>query len=73
MRTTSSLEAFNGAINNRIVNHGNFYTFVHDLRLQEFLWSMRFVQHFQNGGKKEPQRKQYEVEKFVISFFIYLL
>lgn len=30
MRTTSSLEANNGVMNNCVVNRGNFFTFVHD-------------------------------------------
>lgn len=65
MRTTSSLEAYNGVINNHVVNHGNFFTFVHDLRLQEFLYSIRFVQQFK-GKKSQKQRREYQVENYKI-------
>lgn len=65
MRTTSSLEAYNGVINNHVVNHGNFFTFIHDLRLQEFLSSIRFSQHFENGGKKKKQRREYQVKNYI--------
>lgn len=69
MRTTSSLEANNGVMNNCVVNHGNFFTFVHDLRLQEFLSAMRFDRHFQSGGKEKLPRFEYKVLIIFLGIF----
>lgn len=65
MRTTSSLEANNAQLNSTVVNHGNFYTFIHDLRLQEFLSTMRFERYCLSGGKAKPPRAEFQVVFFL--------
>ncbi|XP_055308055.1 uncharacterized protein LOC129572155 [Sitodiplosis mosellana] len=61
MRTTSSVESNNRVMNDTVVNKGNFFTFVHDMRLQEFHSSLKLRQHFESGGKCKPPRKQYKL------------
>lgn len=61
MRTTSSLEANNGAMNATIVNHGNFFSFVHNLRTQEFASSLKFGTYCKSGGQAKAPRAQYKV------------
>lgn len=74
MRTTSSLEANNGVMNSTVVNHGNFFSFVYDLRQQEFLSSMRFHRHFESGGQAKLPRFEYRVRVclvYIIRFFVW--
>lgn len=62
MRTTSSLEANNGTLNDNVVNHGNLFTFIHDLRLEEFLQWQKFKRHFESGGQAAEPRPKYKVQ-----------
>lgn len=66
MRTTSALEANNAVMNATVVNKGNFYSFVHDIRLQEFLSVLRFNRYFESGGQAKPPRCEYKVIVFFI-------
>lgn len=60
MRTTSSLEANNRCLNDNIINHGNFFTFVHDLRLEEYSKSVEFERFVTSGGQSKAPRDKYK-------------
>lgn len=61
MRTTSSLEPNNLVMNNCVVNHGNFFSFVRDLRIQEFQSSLKFKQYCESGGIAKLPQNEYKV------------
>lgn len=63
MRTTSSLEAHNGALNKQIVHRANFFKFVHDIRFQEFNSSNSFEEFITSGGQCDEARPKYKVKK----------
>lgn len=71
MRTTSSLEVNNGVYNSSIVNRGNFYSFVHDLRLQEFISTLPFNRYCESGGQAKKNRTEYKVV-FMMLYFMML-
>lgn len=61
MRTTGQLEANNRVLNDNVVNHGNFFTFAHDLRLEDFLSYTKFKEHAGNGYRSKDARDKYKV------------
>lgn len=61
MRTTSSVEANNMLLNDNVINHGNFFTFLHDLRLEDFLHWQNFKRCLESGGKPRAVRRKYKV------------
>lgn len=70
MRTTSAVEANNMILNDNVINHGNLFTFIHDLRLEECLQFKRFEQCIESGGKTRNVRLKYKVylEQFIIFY-----
>lgn len=66
MRTTSSLEANNRTLNDNVINHGNLFTFIHDLRLEEYLQFTNFKRHCENGGKVKDPRDKYKVCDYIV-------
>lgn len=71
MRTTSSVEANNMVLNENIINRGNFFTFAHDLRLEECLQFQNLRRCFESGGKPRDVRKKYKVS--AICHILYFL
>lgn len=64
MRTTSSLEAYNGVLNKTIVNKGHFFNFIHDLRAEEFIKREELEAYMISGAKTaKRRRKEYKVRK----------
>lgn len=61
MRTTSSLEANNCRLNDTVVNHGHFFTFLRDMRTEEFIKSKEFGRYILSGGKQIEPRDKYKV------------
>lgn len=61
MRTTSSLEANNCRLNDSVVNHGNFFSFIRDLRKEEFMKSKEFDRYITSGGKQEEKKDKHMV------------
>lgn len=63
MRTTSTLEAYNGALGNNVVNRGHFFVFVHDIRSEELFKSREAKSLVESGGKTAKKRKVEWVER----------
>lgn len=61
MRTTSSLEANNCRLNDCIVNHGHFFSFIRDLRKEEYIKSVEFERFIISGGKQEETKNKHLV------------
>lgn len=61
MRTTSSLEANNCRLNDCIVNHGHFFSFIRDLRKEEFMKSKEFERYITSGGKQDERKEKHMV------------
>lgn len=62
MRTTSSVEAYNCQLNKVIVNKGNLFNFIHDLRGEEFLKREEMREFILSGsGTATKRRTQYVV------------
>lgn len=57
MRTTSSVEAYNGQLNRRIVNKGGLFHFVHDLRSEEFIQRVEMREFILSGNATAPKRR----------------
>lgn len=57
MRTTSSIEAYNCQLNKVITNHSNFFTFIHDLRGEEYLKSEEMEQFILSGSATAKKRR----------------
>lgn len=70
MRTTSSLEAYNCQLNKVVANHArSLFTFVHDLRGEEFLKSEEMEQFIMSGSATAKKRR---VEYIVSVLFLFL-
>lgn len=65
MRTTSSIEAYNCQLNKIIVNKGNFFNFIHDLRCEEFM-KREEMRHFIESGSATAKKRRIE---YIVSFF----
>lgn len=66
MRTTSSVEAYNCVLNKNIVNGGNFFNFVHDLRAEEFIKREEMAAFIMSGsGTANKRREQYVVSVYL--------
>lgn len=62
MRTTSSLEAYNGVLNKTIVNRGHFFNFIHDMRAEEFLKRAELNDIIMSGaGTAKRRRAEHKV------------
>lgn len=68
MRTTSSVEAYNCQLNKVIVNRGNLFNFIHDLRAEEFLKREEMRDFILSGSATAKKRR---IEYIVSVFFIF--
>lgn len=66
MRTTSSIEAYNCQLNKVIVNKGNLFNFIHDLRGEEFIKREEMENFILSGSGTAKKRR---VEYVVCLFF----
>lgn len=57
MRTTCSLEAYNGVLNKNVVNKGHFFSFVHDMRNEEYIKREEFATFLESGAKTANYRR----------------
>lgn len=69
MRTTSTLEAYNGVLADNVVNKGHFFKFAHDNRSEEYFKSREATQLIESGGKTAKKRKP----EWVVSTFLHIL
>lgn len=69
MRTTSSLEAYNGVLNNNLTAHGNFFIFVHSIRAEELLKRDEFNNYINSGGQTAKKRRPEYIVSMHILFF----
>lgn len=69
MRTTSSIEAYNCVLNKSIVNKGNFFNFIHDLRSEEFLKREEMAALIFSGAATENKRRK----QYMVFFYVHLL
>lgn len=68
MRTTSSVEAYNCQLNKVITNHANFFTFIHDLRGEEYLKSGEMEQFILSGSATAKKRRV----EYIVSACVHL-
>lgn len=68
MRTTSSVEAYNCVLNKYIVNKGNFFNFIHDLRSEEYLKREEMSALIFSGAATENKRRAV----YLVTFFLFL-
>lgn len=62
MRTTCSVEAYNGVLNDNIVNKGHFFTFIHDIRHEEQIHRDEVEALIESGtGTAKKRRAEYKV------------
>lgn len=57
MRTTSTLEAYNGVLGDNVVNRGHFFKFAHDLRSEEHHTFGEAAKLIESGGATAKRRK----------------
>lgn len=70
MRTTSSLEAYNGVLNKSLQNKGGFFGFVHDIRSEVYFKHDELNELIESGSKTERKRKP---EYLVISMSLHVI
>lgn len=73
MRTTSSVEATNILLNDNAIKHGKMFTFIHDLRLEDYLNYQNLKRCIESGGKPRAIRSKYKVRKLIHIYLSYLL
>lgn len=62
MRTTSSVEAYNGVLNKTLQTHGHFFNFVHDMRAEDFFKRDELIELIKSGNKTAKKRRaEYKV------------
>lgn len=71
MRTTCSVEAYNRVLNDNIVNNGNLFTFVHDIRNEEQLKRDEMEELLESGSATAKKRRAaYVVCNTFVSLFL---
>lgn len=70
MRTTCSVEAYNGVLNRHIANRGHFFTFIHDMRNEEQIQRDEMHALIDSGHATATKRRKAYVVCVIVKFLL---